>query len=359
MVGLNQGMVSNPAAPFGGIKHSGFGREGGYEGIEEYLETKYCAVTSERRLASSGCDRSASERSTGSSKRRRRLPAGRVADSSGDPSHSAPTVDKSRLAATTRSAVAARSGAPVTPSSRLAFRSRCAQALRRPDTRRAALADGGATARVSAALTVAADSAGAGMARIVAGSSCEPCATARPCYVHGRGSDLLCAAARERRADEGHRDPRPRWSASGRREVVKDGRLGRARALYGRVPPNRLRSDPRRKERSERDARALGRGDAQGRRELPRLGRAGAGAGDPVAGPHQGRGRAGERRAGPAGRRPRRAHRRGRRRGRERRARRPVPDRRLPDRLGHLLEHERERGDRQRSPATACTRTTT
>jgi succinate-semialdehyde dehydrogenase/glutarate-semialdehyde dehydrogenase len=45
MVGLNQGMVSNPAAPFGGIKQSGFGREGGYEGIEEYLETKYCAMT--------------------------------------------------------------------------------------------------------------------------------------------------------------------------------------------------------------------------------------------------------------------------------------------------------------------------
>jgi succinate-semialdehyde dehydrogenase/glutarate-semialdehyde dehydrogenase len=45
MVGLNQGIVSNPAAPFGGVKHSGFGREGGYEGIGEYLETKYCAVT--------------------------------------------------------------------------------------------------------------------------------------------------------------------------------------------------------------------------------------------------------------------------------------------------------------------------
>ena len=45
MIGLNQGMVSNPAAPFGGIKHSGVGREGGYEGIQEYLETKYCAVT--------------------------------------------------------------------------------------------------------------------------------------------------------------------------------------------------------------------------------------------------------------------------------------------------------------------------
>ena len=45
MVGLNQGMVSNPAAPFGGVKQSGFGREGGYEGIEEYLETKYVAVS--------------------------------------------------------------------------------------------------------------------------------------------------------------------------------------------------------------------------------------------------------------------------------------------------------------------------
>ncbi len=44
MVGLNQGMVSNAAAPFGGVKHSGFGREGGYEGINEYLETKYVAV---------------------------------------------------------------------------------------------------------------------------------------------------------------------------------------------------------------------------------------------------------------------------------------------------------------------------
>jgi succinate-semialdehyde dehydrogenase/glutarate-semialdehyde dehydrogenase len=44
MVGLNQGMVSNAAAPFGGIKQSGFGREGGAEGIEEYLETKYVAV---------------------------------------------------------------------------------------------------------------------------------------------------------------------------------------------------------------------------------------------------------------------------------------------------------------------------
>jgi succinate-semialdehyde dehydrogenase/glutarate-semialdehyde dehydrogenase len=44
MVGLNQGLVSNPAAPFGGIKQSGFGREGGPEGIQEYLETKYVAV---------------------------------------------------------------------------------------------------------------------------------------------------------------------------------------------------------------------------------------------------------------------------------------------------------------------------
>jgi succinate-semialdehyde dehydrogenase / glutarate-semialdehyde dehydrogenase len=44
MVGLNQGIVSNPAAPFGGVKQSGFGREGGHEGIDEYLEIKYVAV---------------------------------------------------------------------------------------------------------------------------------------------------------------------------------------------------------------------------------------------------------------------------------------------------------------------------
>jgi succinate-semialdehyde dehydrogenase / glutarate-semialdehyde dehydrogenase len=44
MVGLNLGVVSNPAAPFGGVKASGFGREGGREGIEEYLEVKYVAI---------------------------------------------------------------------------------------------------------------------------------------------------------------------------------------------------------------------------------------------------------------------------------------------------------------------------
>ncbi|WP_410613117.1 NAD-dependent succinate-semialdehyde dehydrogenase [Amycolatopsis sp. lyj-109] len=44
MIGLNQGIVSNPAAPFGGIKQSGLGREGGSVGIEEFLEIKYIAV---------------------------------------------------------------------------------------------------------------------------------------------------------------------------------------------------------------------------------------------------------------------------------------------------------------------------
>jgi succinate-semialdehyde dehydrogenase/glutarate-semialdehyde dehydrogenase len=44
MVGLNQGIVSNPAAPFGGVKQSGFGREGGPEGIEEYLDIKYVGI---------------------------------------------------------------------------------------------------------------------------------------------------------------------------------------------------------------------------------------------------------------------------------------------------------------------------
>ncbi len=45
MIGLNQGIVSNAAAPFGGVKQSGFGREGGFEGIQEYLETKYIALS--------------------------------------------------------------------------------------------------------------------------------------------------------------------------------------------------------------------------------------------------------------------------------------------------------------------------
>src|SRR3954449_982545 len=44
MVGLNQGMVSNVGAPFGGVKQSGLGREGGHWGIEEFLETKYVAI---------------------------------------------------------------------------------------------------------------------------------------------------------------------------------------------------------------------------------------------------------------------------------------------------------------------------
>ncbi len=44
MIGLNQGMVSNAGAPFGGVKQSGYGREGGHEGLEEYLETKYVAI---------------------------------------------------------------------------------------------------------------------------------------------------------------------------------------------------------------------------------------------------------------------------------------------------------------------------
>jgi succinate-semialdehyde dehydrogenase / glutarate-semialdehyde dehydrogenase len=41
MLGLNAGVISNAAAPFGGIKQSGLGREGGIEGIHEYLTTKY------------------------------------------------------------------------------------------------------------------------------------------------------------------------------------------------------------------------------------------------------------------------------------------------------------------------------
>jgi succinate-semialdehyde dehydrogenase/glutarate-semialdehyde dehydrogenase len=45
MVGLNRGLVSDPAAPFGGVKQSGLGREGGHEGMLDYTETKYIAVS--------------------------------------------------------------------------------------------------------------------------------------------------------------------------------------------------------------------------------------------------------------------------------------------------------------------------
>ncbi len=45
MVAVNRGVVSDPAAPFGGVKQSGLGREGGFEGIHEYLEEKYIALT--------------------------------------------------------------------------------------------------------------------------------------------------------------------------------------------------------------------------------------------------------------------------------------------------------------------------
>ncbi len=44
MMGLNAGVVSNAAAPFGGVKQSGIGREGGLEGIDEYLTTKYTLI---------------------------------------------------------------------------------------------------------------------------------------------------------------------------------------------------------------------------------------------------------------------------------------------------------------------------
>ena len=44
MIGVNTGLLSNAAAPFGGVKGSGLGREGSYEGVEEYLETVYVAL---------------------------------------------------------------------------------------------------------------------------------------------------------------------------------------------------------------------------------------------------------------------------------------------------------------------------
>ena len=112
-------------------------------------------------------------------------------------------------------------------------------------------------------------------------------------------------------------------------------------------PPRRLahlaRYAWRRGRRRDADG-ALGRRDPQGRRQLHRLRRADPRVRRPLAGPDQGRRGTCERRARPAGPRQGRAHRRRRRARCLRRARRPVSDRRLPDRLRDLLEHERERG---------------
>ena len=44
MIGINEGIISTEVAPFGGVKESGLGREGGLYGIEEYLEVKYLAI---------------------------------------------------------------------------------------------------------------------------------------------------------------------------------------------------------------------------------------------------------------------------------------------------------------------------
>ena len=44
MVAINKGIISDPAAPFGGFKQSGLGREGGFAGIEEFLETKFLGI---------------------------------------------------------------------------------------------------------------------------------------------------------------------------------------------------------------------------------------------------------------------------------------------------------------------------
>src|SRR5262249_5286628 len=45
MIGLNRGLVSDPAAPFGGVKQSGLGREGAHEGLMEFLETQYVSLS--------------------------------------------------------------------------------------------------------------------------------------------------------------------------------------------------------------------------------------------------------------------------------------------------------------------------
>ena len=44
MVGVNEGIITTPEAPFGGVKESGLGREGGHQGMDDYLDTKYVCI---------------------------------------------------------------------------------------------------------------------------------------------------------------------------------------------------------------------------------------------------------------------------------------------------------------------------
>ncbi len=124
--------------------------------------------------------------------------------------------------------------------------------------------------------------------------------------------------------------------------------LDRARYLTALAPcrrdPPRLHSTAM--SGTDERERALGRRDNESGRELPGLGRADPRRRRALARPDQGRGRARERRPRVARPGPRPAHRRSGGPDRGGRVRRPVPDRRVPDRLWHELQHERQRGHR-------------
>ena len=189
--------------------------------------------------------------------------------------------------------------------------------------------------------------------------------------------DAAAGRSAAERSDRGRRRRAPRRARSASRHVHRmagdrraraggrrEARAAARQALHvGRVARRGgAGSRPYLRRHDEQDGSetgAVGRRDHQGDRELPRLGRADPGAGRALARSDQGRSRARERGPRPARPRQGRSHRRRRRAHRERRARRPVPDRRLPDRLRHLLEHECERGDRNSCAARGSTRTTT
>ena len=182
-------------------------------------------------------------------------------------------------------------------------------------------------------------------------------------------------AAAQRLADRARRDPNgpggraarlPGWRRAPRHPArpgpgLRAGAAAGGRGHAGRSPLGRVQaraagrrarwiaSEEHRNPKGThgRSAAVVGLGDEQGSRQLPGLGRAGTDPGGADARPREGRRRAHQRRAGPAGRRRGRADRRRRRRDCCRGARRPVPHRRVPDGVGHLLEHERQRGDRR------------
>ena len=158
---------------------------------------------------------------------------------------------------------------------------------------------------------------------------------------------VRCTPAAEVTGELGARAAGPDGASARRlRDMVKEARNRRGYGHDRHIGGDAARDGLDRRDRRAREC-LLGCSDAAQPAELQDRRRAHAAAADPGARHHQAGGGAGERRSGPARCRGRRGNRYGRGRGHRGRARRPLPPRRLANRLGHPEQHERQRGDRK------------